>query len=43
MKGLHTRLRSVILTGAAPALGFLPMVISTSAGAEVQKNRWLPL
>jgi cobalt-zinc-cadmium resistance protein CzcA len=37
MKGLHTRLRSVILTGAAPALGFLPMVISTSAGAEVQK------
>jgi heavy metal efflux system protein len=37
IKGLHTRLRSVILTGAAPALGFLPMVISTSAGAEVQK------
>jgi cobalt-zinc-cadmium resistance protein CzcA len=37
LKGLHTRLRSVILTGAAPALGFLPMVISTSAGAEVQK------
>ena len=25
------------MTGAAPALGFLPMVISTSAGAEVQK------
>jgi cobalt-zinc-cadmium resistance protein CzcA len=37
LKGLQTRLRSVILTGAAPALGFLPMVISTSAGAEVQK------
>jgi cobalt-zinc-cadmium resistance protein CzcA len=36
-KGLHSRLRSIILTGAAPALGFLPMVISTSAGAEVQK------
>ncbi len=36
-KGLRNRLRSVILTGAAPALGFLPMVISTSAGAEVQK------
>ncbi len=36
-KGLNTRLRSVILTGAAPAMGFLPMVISTSAGAEVQK------
>ncbi len=37
LKGLHSRFRSVILTGAAPALGFLPMVISTSAGAEVQK------
>jgi len=37
LKGLQTRLRSVIMTGAAPALGFLPMVISTSAGAEVQK------
>jgi cobalt-zinc-cadmium resistance protein CzcA len=37
LKGLRTRLRSVIMTGAAPALGFLPMVISTSAGAEVQK------
>ncbi|MEI6061466.1 MAG: CusA/CzcA family heavy metal efflux RND transporter [Bacteroidota bacterium] len=37
MKGLRTRLRSIIITGAAPALGFLPMVISTSAGAEVQK------
>jgi heavy metal efflux system protein len=37
MKGLRVRLRSVIMTGAAPALGFLPMVISTSAGAEVQK------
>lgn len=37
IKGLHIRLRSIILTGAAPALGFLPMVISTSAGAEVQK------
>ncbi len=35
--GIQTRLRSIILTGAAPALGFLPMVISTSAGAEVQK------
>src|SRR5665811_1029532 len=36
-KGLRSRLRSIIMTGAAPALGFLPMVISTSAGAEVQK------
>ncbi|MCX6270685.1 MAG: CusA/CzcA family heavy metal efflux RND transporter [Bacteroidetes bacterium] len=37
LTGLRTRLRSIIVTGAAPALGFLPMVISTSAGAEVQK------
>ncbi|MDP4222067.1 MAG: efflux RND transporter permease subunit, partial [Bacteroidota bacterium] len=37
IKGLKNRLRSVILTGIAPMLGFLPMVISTSAGAEVQK------
>jgi Putative silver efflux pump len=37
LKGLKNRLRSVILTGTAPMLGFLPMVISTSAGAEVQK------
>jgi heavy metal efflux system protein len=37
LKGLQTRLRSILITGAAPALGFLPMVISTSAGAEVQK------
>ena len=27
LKGFHTRLRSIIVTGAAPALGFLPMVI----------------
>lgn len=37
LKGLRIRLRSIIITGFAPALGFLPMVISTSAGAEVQK------
>ncbi|HEY4786621.1 MAG TPA: CusA/CzcA family heavy metal efflux RND transporter, partial [Bacteroidales bacterium] len=37
LTGLKHRLRSIILTGAAPMLGFLPMVISTSAGAEVQK------
>jgi cobalt-zinc-cadmium resistance protein CzcA len=36
-KGLNNRLRSIILTGTAPMLGFLPMVISVSAGAEVQK------
>ena len=37
MKGLHTRLRPVILTAAVASLGFLPMALSTSAGAEVQK------
>ncbi len=36
-KGTRNRFRSVLMTGAVPALGFLPMVISTSAGAEVQK------
>lgn len=37
IEGTKNRFRSVIMTGAVPALGFLPMVISTSAGAEVQK------
>ncbi|HEX2921537.1 MAG TPA: CusA/CzcA family heavy metal efflux RND transporter [Bacteroidales bacterium] len=36
-KGLRTRLRPVIMTAAVASLGFLPMAISTSAGAEVQK------
>jgi len=37
IKGLQTRLRPVIMTAAAASLGFLPMALSTSAGAEVQK------
>ena len=37
LKGLQTRLRPVILTAAVASLGFLPMAISTSAGAEVQR------
>jgi cobalt-zinc-cadmium resistance protein CzcA len=37
MKGLHIRLRPVIMTAAVASLGFLPMAISSSAGAEVQK------
>jgi cobalt-zinc-cadmium resistance protein CzcA len=37
LKGLHTRLRPVIVTAAVASLGFLPMALSTSAGAEVQK------
>jgi heavy metal efflux system protein len=35
--GTKKRLRPVLLTAAAAALGFLPMAISTSAGAEVQR------
>ena len=37
LKGLHTRFRPVIVTAAVASLGFLPMALSTSAGAEVQK------
>ncbi len=37
MKGLHTRLRPVIMTASVASFGFLPMALSTSAGAEVQK------
>ena len=36
-KGLHSRLRPVIMTASVASLGFLPMALSTSAGAEVQK------
>ncbi|WP_323789573.1 CusA/CzcA family heavy metal efflux RND transporter [Psychroserpens sp.] len=36
-KGTRERLRPVLLTAAAAALGFLPMAISTNAGAEVQR------
>jgi len=37
LKGTRERLRPVMLTASAAALGFLPMAISTSAGAEVQR------
>jgi cobalt-zinc-cadmium resistance protein CzcA len=37
LKGLRTRLRPVILTAAVASLGFLPMALSKTAGAEVQK------
>ena len=37
LKGLQTRLRPVIVTAAVASMGFLPMALSTSAGAEVQK------
>ncbi|CAL2083989.1 CusA/CzcA family heavy metal efflux RND transporter [Tenacibaculum sp. 190524A02b] len=36
-KGTNVRLRPVIMTAAVASLGFLPMALSTSAGAEVQK------
>lgn len=37
LKGTKDRLRPVILTAAAAALGFLPMAVSTGSGAEVQR------
>ena len=36
-QGTEDRLRAVLLTASAAALGFLPMAISTNAGAEVQR------
>ena len=35
--GAQDRMRAVLLTASAAALGFLPMALSTSAGAEVQR------
>ena len=37
MHGLRVRFRPVIMTASVASLGFLPMALSTSAGAEVQK------
>ncbi len=37
MTGTKNRLRPVMLTAGAAAMGFLPMAISTGAGAEVQR------
>jgi cobalt-zinc-cadmium resistance protein CzcA len=36
-KGSLTRLRPVLMTAAVAAFGFIPMALSTSAGAEVQR------
>ena len=36
-EGTKVRLRPVIMTAAVASFGFLPMALSTSAGAEVQK------
>jgi cobalt-zinc-cadmium resistance protein CzcA len=37
IQGTKDRLRPVMLTAGAAAMGFLPMAISTGAGAEVQR------
>lgn len=37
IKGTVTRLRPVLMTAAVASLGFLPMALSTSSGAEVQR------
>ena len=37
IKGTTSKLRPVLLTAAAAALGFLPMALSSSVGAEVQR------
>ncbi|MDM9630131.1 CusA/CzcA family heavy metal efflux RND transporter [Robiginitalea aurantiaca] len=36
-QGAQDRMRAVLLTASAAALGFLPMAVSTSSGAEVQR------
>lgn len=37
IEGTKTRLRPVLMTASVASLGFLPMALSSSAGAEVQK------
>jgi len=37
LTGTRTRLRPVLMTASVAALGFVPMALSTAAGAEVQK------
>ncbi|MCU0450075.1 MAG: CusA/CzcA family heavy metal efflux RND transporter [Bernardetiaceae bacterium] len=37
LQGLRERFRPVLMTSAVAALGFLPMALSSSVGAEVQK------
>jgi cobalt-zinc-cadmium resistance protein CzcA len=37
LRGAEVRLRPVLMTAVTDALGFLPMAIATSAGAEVQR------
>jgi cobalt-zinc-cadmium resistance protein CzcA len=37
LKGTNTRLRPVLMTALVASFGFLPMALSSSAGAEVQR------
>ncbi len=37
LHGVHARFRPVLMTASVASLGFLPMALSTSAGAEVQR------
>lgn len=37
LKGTKVRLRPVLMTASVASLGFLPMALATSAGAEVQR------
>jgi hypothetical protein len=39
-EGAVARLRPVLMTASVASLGFLPMALSTSAGAEVQLYTW---
>ncbi|MCV4803558.1 efflux RND transporter permease subunit, partial [Escherichia coli] len=36
-EGAETRLRPVLMTALVASLGFIPMAIATSSGAEVQR------
>jgi cobalt-zinc-cadmium resistance protein CzcA len=36
-EGAQTRLRPVLMTALVASLGFIPMALATSAGAEVQR------
>ena len=36
-EGAETRLRPVLMTALVASLGFIPMALATSAGAEVQR------
>ena len=37
VEGANTRLRPVLMTALVASLGFVPMALSTGAGAEVQR------